>query len=138
MQVAPLVAKIGTNSNCITCWSNLEPILVASTGGQILNRSQPHSMPVRVLLLLQEENQSGDEKVTVATNTCSYSKQGAQLMVVMVVMLLVMMGLVAVVVMGQQILAFMQEKSSLAALGASGFSFGAGGGVGISMIATSR
>ena len=92
-------------------------------------------MPVRVLLLLQEENQSGDEKVTVATNTCSYSKQGAQLMVVM---LLVMMGLVAVVVMGQQILAFMQEKSSLAALGASGFSFGAGGGVGISMIATSR
>ena len=91
-------------------------------------------MPVRVLLLLQEENQSGDEKVTVATNTCSYSKQGAQLMVVMVVMLLVMMGLV----MGQQILAFMQEKSSLAALGASGFSFGAGGGVGISMIATSR
>ena len=88
--------------------------------------------------MLQEENQSGDEKVTVATNTCSYSKQGAQLMVVMVVMLLVMMGLVAVVVMGQQILAFMQEKSSLAALGASGFSFGAGGGVGISMIATSR
>ena len=54
-------------------------------------------------------------------------------MVVMVVMLLVMMGLVVVVVMGQQILAFMQEKSSLA-----GFSFGAGGGVGISMIATSR
>ena len=108
---------------------------MASPGGQILNQSQPHSMPVRVLLLLQEENQSGDEKVTVATNTCSYSKQGAQLMVVM---LLVMMGLVAVVVMGQQILAFMQEKSSLAALGASGFSFGAGGGVGISMIATSR
>ena len=107
---------------------------MASPGGQILNQSQPHSMPVRVLLLLQEENQSGDEKVTVATNTCSYSKQGAQLMVVMVVM----MGLVAVVVMGQQILAFMQEKSSLAALGASGFSFGAGGGVGISMIATSR
>ena len=111
---------------------------MASPGGQILNQSQPHSMPVRVLLLLQEENQSGDEKVTVATNTCSYSKQGAQLMVVMVVMLLVMMGLVVVVVMGQQILAFMQDKSSLAALGASGFSFGAGGGVGISMIATSR
>ena len=37
MQVAHLVAKIGTNANCITCWPNLEPILVASPGGQILN-----------------------------------------------------------------------------------------------------
>ena len=32
-----MVAKIGTNSYCITCWPNLEPILVASPGSQILN-----------------------------------------------------------------------------------------------------
>ena len=31
------MAKIGTNASCITCWPNLEPILVASPGGQILN-----------------------------------------------------------------------------------------------------
>ena len=31
------MAKNGTNSNCITYWPNLEPILVASAGYQILN-----------------------------------------------------------------------------------------------------
>ena len=32
------MAKIGTNANCIICWPNLEPILVASPDGQILNK----------------------------------------------------------------------------------------------------
>ena len=31
------MAKIGTNANCITCWSNLEPMLLAQIGSQILN-----------------------------------------------------------------------------------------------------
>ena len=31
------MAKIGTNANCITGWPNLEPILVPTPGGQILN-----------------------------------------------------------------------------------------------------
>ena len=34
-----LVAKFATNSNCITCWPDLEPVLVASPGGQILTNT---------------------------------------------------------------------------------------------------
>ena len=35
------MAKIGTHSNCITHWPNLEPILAASPGGQI--QVEPHT-----------------------------------------------------------------------------------------------
>ena len=31
------MAKIGTNENCITCWPNLEPMLMAPPVGQILD-----------------------------------------------------------------------------------------------------
>ena len=39
------MAKIGTNANCITCWPNLEPMLVAPPGGQTNTSGTTYNWP---------------------------------------------------------------------------------------------